>query len=116
MALSINPQLQGVDDAHWVMAYNHKTESFKKNGGQQKCLDKALLFRLFVFSCASCPIRFQDSLIIRILERISAILVFLHGVSQEGKVSTATTLGWVWPVSSIRLQDFFISISCQRVN
>ena len=31
-------------DAHWVMAYDHKTQSFMKNGGQQKCLDKALLF------------------------------------------------------------------------
>ena len=27
----------------WVMAYGHKTQSFMKNGGQQKCLDKALL-------------------------------------------------------------------------
>ena len=25
-----------------VMAYSHKTQSFMKNGGQQKCLDKAL--------------------------------------------------------------------------
>ena len=30
-------------DARWVMAYVHKTQSFMKNGGQQKCLDKALL-------------------------------------------------------------------------
>ena len=29
-------------DARWVMAYVHKTQSFMKNGGQQKCLDKAL--------------------------------------------------------------------------
>ena len=28
-------------DAHWVMAYIHKTQSFMKNGGQQECLDKA---------------------------------------------------------------------------
>ena len=28
-------------DVHWVMAYGHKTQSFLKNGGQQKCLDKA---------------------------------------------------------------------------
>ena len=30
-------------DAHWVLAYGHKTQSLMKNGGQQKCLDKALL-------------------------------------------------------------------------
>ena len=30
-------------DTRWVMAYSHKTQSFMKNGGQQKCLDKALL-------------------------------------------------------------------------
>ena len=29
-------------DTRWVMAYRHKTQSFMKNGGQQKCLDKAL--------------------------------------------------------------------------
>ena len=29
-------------DARWVMTYGHKTQSFMKNGGQQKCLDKAL--------------------------------------------------------------------------
>ena len=29
-------------DACWVMAYSHKTQSFIKNRGQQKCLDKAL--------------------------------------------------------------------------
>ena len=29
-------------DGRWVMAYGHKTQSFMKNGGQQKCLDKAL--------------------------------------------------------------------------
>ena len=28
--------------ALWVIAYNHKTQSFVKNGGQLKCLDKAL--------------------------------------------------------------------------
>ena len=32
-------------DAHWVMAYFHKTQSFMKNEGQQKCLDKALLLK-----------------------------------------------------------------------
>ena len=26
----------------WGMAYSHKTQSFMKNRGQQKCLDKAL--------------------------------------------------------------------------
>ena len=29
-------------DARWVMAYDHRTQSFMKNGGQQKCLDKAM--------------------------------------------------------------------------
>ena len=29
-------------DAYWVMTYSHKTQSFMKNGGQQKCLDKGL--------------------------------------------------------------------------
>ena len=29
-------------NAHWGMAYSHKTQSFMKNRGQQKCLDKAL--------------------------------------------------------------------------
>ena len=30
-------------DARRVIAYSRKTQSFMKNGGQQKCLDKALL-------------------------------------------------------------------------
>ena len=30
-------------DTCWVMAYSHKTQSLMKNGGQQKCLDKALM-------------------------------------------------------------------------
>ena len=30
-------------DVRWVMAYGHKTQSFMKNGGQQKCLDTALI-------------------------------------------------------------------------
>ena len=34
----INPQLH----ARWAMAYDHKTQSFMENGGQQKCLDKSL--------------------------------------------------------------------------
>ena len=29
-------------DSRWAVAYVHKTQSFMKNGGQQKCLDKAL--------------------------------------------------------------------------
>ena len=29
-------------DARWVMVYSHKTQSFMKSGGQQKCLDKTL--------------------------------------------------------------------------
>ena len=27
-------------DVHWVMALGHKTQSFMKNEGQKKCLDK----------------------------------------------------------------------------
>ena len=30
-------------DVRWVMAYGHKTQSFIKNGSQQKCLNKALI-------------------------------------------------------------------------
>ena len=30
-------------EAYFVMAYCHKTRFFTKNGGQQKCSDKALL-------------------------------------------------------------------------
>ena len=33
-------------DAYWVTTYFHKTQSFMKNGGQQKCLDKALVVYL----------------------------------------------------------------------
>ena len=29
-------------DTCWVMVYDHKTQPFMKNSGQQKCLDKAL--------------------------------------------------------------------------
>ena len=29
-------------DARWVMAYGYKTQSFMKNGGHERCLDKAL--------------------------------------------------------------------------
>ena len=29
-------------EARWIMAYGHKTQSFLRNVGQQKCLDKAL--------------------------------------------------------------------------
>ena len=31
-------------DTCWFMTYDHKIQSFMKNGGQQKCLDKALRF------------------------------------------------------------------------
>ena len=30
-------------DAHWIMAYGHKTQSFMKRRRQQKCLDKDLM-------------------------------------------------------------------------
>ena len=37
-------------DTHWVLTNDHKTQSFIKNGGQQNCLDKALLtFYLAIF-------------------------------------------------------------------
>ena len=39
-APDMNPQLH----KRSVMAYGHKTQSFMKNGGQQICLGKALLF------------------------------------------------------------------------
>ena len=35
-------------DTCWVVAYGHKTQSFMKNGGQQKCLVKALRLNCFV--------------------------------------------------------------------
>ena len=41
---SLNPNCKGQHaDACWIMAYIHKTQSFMKNRGQQKCLDKVLL-------------------------------------------------------------------------
>ena len=44
----MSPQLQDAHWVmayfHWVMAYFHKTQLFMKNGGQQKCLDKALFW------------------------------------------------------------------------
>ena len=46
-------------DVRWVIAYEYKTQTFVKNGGQQKCLDKALitLIRftfLIAFVCWGC--------------------------------------------------------------
>ena len=39
----MNPQLQGPTCWHTLgYGYRHKTQSFMKNGGQRKCLDKAL--------------------------------------------------------------------------
>ena len=32
-------------DVRWVMAYGYKTQSFLKNGGRQKRLDKALIMQ-----------------------------------------------------------------------
>ena len=32
--------------ARWVMAYGYKIQSFMKNGGQKKCLDKALILKV----------------------------------------------------------------------
>ena len=41
---SYEPPVAGVQcaDARCIVAYGHKTQSFMKNGGQQRCLDKAL--------------------------------------------------------------------------
>ena len=39
-------------DVRWVMDYGHKTQSFMKNGGQQKCLDKALPYQWVSPQCA----------------------------------------------------------------
>ena len=42
-ASHMNPRCNGHCAAtHWVIAYGHETQSFIKNGSQQKCLDKAL--------------------------------------------------------------------------
>ena len=41
--LILTPSCKGQRaDVRWVMAYGHKTQSFIKNGGQQKYLHKAL--------------------------------------------------------------------------
>ena len=37
-------------DAHWVMTYGYKTQSFMKNGGQEKYLDKALNRNIYLWS------------------------------------------------------------------
>ena len=42
-------------------------------------------------SCASHPIRFQDSLIINICGMNKVILVFFHGDSNQAKVAPGTT-------------------------
>ena len=42
-------------------------------------------------SCASHPIRFQDSLIINICGMNKVILDFLHGDSDQAKVAPGTT-------------------------
>ena len=36
------PHMNSKLHTRWVMAYNHKTQSFRKNGDQQKCFNKAL--------------------------------------------------------------------------
>ena len=46
-------------DVRWVIAYEYKTQTFVKNEGQQKCLDKALitlirLTFLIAFVCWEC--------------------------------------------------------------
>ena len=53
-----------------------------------------------VISCASHPIRMQDSLIINIFRRNPAIsYIFLLGDSHQAQVASGTTLfGLVWPV------------------
>ena len=41
-------------DARCVMAYDHKTQSFMKSRGQQKCLDKTLLWQITIISLWCC--------------------------------------------------------------
>ena len=38
----LEPPAARVNAPPWVMAYSHKTQSFMKNRGQQKCLNKGL--------------------------------------------------------------------------
>ena len=64
-------------------------------------------------SCASGPVRLQDSLIIVFLEGIDWPLSFLDGDNLQGKVACETTSFWLvvaWCVSHpIRLKDSWIS-------
>ena len=51
-----------------LQAYNHKTQSLMKNGGQQKCLDKALHMCLY-FGCVSTfEINFEFCFAIKIFD------------------------------------------------
>ena len=45
---------QHADGHGQVMAYGHKTQSLMKNGGQQKCLDKALCICVLPFTSIFC--------------------------------------------------------------
>ena len=42
-------RVQRADAPRWVMAYGHKAQSFMKKGGQQKCLNKALMIWSNIF-------------------------------------------------------------------
>ena len=46
-------------DARCVMTYSHKTQSFMKNGDQQKCLSKALIMYMFWLSYQSFSILYD---------------------------------------------------------
>ena len=35
-------------DASWIIACEHETQSFMKNGGQQKCLDKYIYIYIYI--------------------------------------------------------------------
>ena len=36
-------------DASWIIACEHETQSFMKNGGQQKCLDKYIYIYIYIY-------------------------------------------------------------------
>ena len=67
-------------------------------------------FWLGVASFVSCPIRFQDSLIINNLRKSQLIpFFFLRGDSHQVKVApVTTTFEWVWPGVTFVQSDFRI--------
>ena len=72
------------------------------------------LFWLSLPSCASYPIRLQDSLIINICVENQVILVFLFEDNHQGKAAPETTTFWLGVMCCvrphlIRLMDSLIS-------